>query len=105
MKRIICLALFCVLALSFKTACGRREFVVETEYKAPVVKVADFAFGSPTIASEEDIHEYLTLLGKVWGFAKYHHPIFLTGRLFWDAELLGLVSPILDDGDGRGIRK
>ena len=33
----------------------------------------------------------LARLGKVWGFAKYHHDAFISGRLDWDAELMRLI--------------
>jgi len=35
--------------------------------------------------------ENLAKLAKVWGFAKYTHPAFLTGEMCWDEELLNLI--------------
>ena len=102
MKRIIFLTLLSILTV-LATACGRREPVEEPEYEAQWENGAGFAVGSLTVPSEEGIHENLALLGKVWGFAKYHHPIFLTGQLCWDAELLKLVPPVLEGGDVREI--
>ncbi len=29
----------------------------------------------------------LEMLGKVWGFVKYHHPDIATGKSHWDYEL------------------
>jgi len=47
----------------------------------------------------------LAKLAKVWGFAKYTHPAFLTGEICWDEELLNLMPVIYsaDEGDVNGI--
>jgi C-terminal processing protease CtpA/Prc len=39
--------------------------------------------------------ENLAVLGKVWGFLKYHHPLITTGQRQWDFELLRVVPKIL----------
>ncbi len=39
--------------------------------------------------------DQLTVLGKVWGFLKYHHPKVTAGELQWDYELLRVVPAIL----------
>ena len=41
----------------------------------------------------------LALLGKVWGFLKYHHPSITGGQFDWDRELIFLMSSVLDAGD------
>lgn len=38
----------------------------------------------------------LHLLGRVWGFLKYHHPRVTSGQVPWDAELLRMVPRVLD---------
>ena len=38
----------------------------------------------------------LVLLGKIWGFAKYHHPAITTGGVDWDAALLQILPSVLD---------
>ncbi len=40
--------------------------------------------------------EHLALLGRVWGFAKYHHPRIRSGRVNWDYELFRVVPLVLD---------
>ncbi len=40
--------------------------------------------------------ENLALLGKVWGFAKYHHPRVTAGAAHWDYELFRIMPRILD---------
>lgn len=39
--------------------------------------------------------EKLSLLGRVWGFAKYHHPRIAEGTVNWDYELLRVLPAVL----------
>ncbi len=39
--------------------------------------------------------EDLAVLGKVWGFLKYHHPVVATQNSNWDLELFRLLPDIL----------
>jgi C-terminal processing protease CtpA/Prc len=41
----------------------------------------------------------LVLLGKVWGFAKYHHPLVTAGRFDWDRELRRVLPSVLSAPD------
>ncbi len=41
----------------------------------------------------------LFLLGKVWGFLKYHHPQVKSGQLQWDYELFRIMPAILAASD------
>lgn len=36
--------------------------------------------------------EDLVLLGKIWGFLKYHHPKVASGDLNWDFELFRFLQ-------------
>ena len=38
----------------------------------------------------------LSLLGKIWGFLKYHHPSIAQGKYDWDFELFKIIPLILD---------
>lgn len=38
----------------------------------------------------------LALLGKLWGFLKYHHPAIAKGNYNWDFELFRIVPKILE---------
>lgn len=38
----------------------------------------------------------LSLLGRVWGFLKFHHPRVTAGEMTWDAELLRMLPGILN---------
>lgn len=40
--------------------------------------------------------KHLEKLCLVWGYAKYTHPAFLSGRKDWDAELLSLTGPVME---------
>jgi C-terminal processing protease CtpA/Prc len=48
--------------------------------------------------------ENLALLGKVWGFLKYHHPRVTAGEVHWDYELFRVVPAVLSAGDGAAAR-
>jgi hypothetical protein len=48
----------------------------------------------------------LTLLGKVWGFLKYHHPAIGAGERHWDYDLLRILPTMLaapDHASGIGV--
>jgi len=36
----------------------------------------------------------LALLGKVWGFLKYHHPVIASGKYNWDYELFRILEKV-----------
>lgn len=40
--------------------------------------------------------ENLYILGKVWGFLKYHHPDVAAGDVHWDYELFRVLPDVLD---------
>lgn len=39
--------------------------------------------------------ENLVLLGKVWGFLKYYHPVVASGKYNWDSELFKILPKII----------
>ena len=43
--------------------------------------------------------ENLAVLGKVWGFLKYHHPRVATGEKHWDYELFRVLPAVLKAPD------
>ena len=109
MKQKIFFAFVCLLIILLASGCGRRDAADDTEYEGTAenggmyVTEEGVAHGSLTMPPEGEIHENLALLGKVWGFVKYTHDSFITGRLDWDRELLRLVPLVLDGGDVRVI--
>jgi C-terminal processing protease CtpA/Prc len=47
----------------------------------------------------------LVLLGKVWGFLKYHHPAIVAGGRHWDYDLFRALPPVLAADDREGGRR
>ncbi len=43
--------------------------------------------------------DQLYLLGRVWGFLKYHHPAITKGKYDWDKQLVGLMPAYLGTKD------
>ena len=58
----------------------------------------EFDRGSGIAARDlsEDQVDRLALLGRVWGFVKYHHPEVRSGGINWDYELFRILPPVLD---------
>jgi len=52
--------------------------------------------GIVTLLINQQNTVYLTLLGQVWGFLKYHHPAIARGDYNWDAELFRILPQILN---------
>jgi C-terminal processing protease CtpA/Prc len=46
----------------------------------------------------------LAMLGKVWGFLKYHHPLVTAGKRHWDYELFRIVPRVLAAADRPAAR-
>lgn len=50
-----------------------------------------------TNLSEKTIED-LVLLGKIWGFAKYYHPVIASGQYNWDYELFRILPKVISCG-------
>ena len=46
----------------------------------------------------------LAMLGKVWGFLKYHHPLVTAGKRHWDYELFRILAKVLAAADAPAAR-
>lgn len=46
----------------------------------------------------------LAMLGKVWGFLKYHHPLITAGKRHWDYELFRILPRVLSATDAPAAR-
>ena len=46
----------------------------------------------------------LAMLGKVWGFVKYHHPLVTAGKRHWDYELFRILPRVLAAADVPAAR-
>ncbi len=62
-----------------------------------VQKDKEFDAGSNILLANltETQVENATILGKVWGFLKYHHPAIAGGTYNWDYELFRHMQPII----------
>jgi C-terminal processing protease CtpA/Prc len=67
----------------------RASTVIESDH--------EFANGSGIqIASLSETQiENLTILGRVWGFLKYHHPAVTAGKRQWDFDLYRILPAVL----------
>lgn len=52
--------------------------------------------GIDTIMPTPQNIKYLTLLGEMWGFLKYHHPAIARGDYNWDAQLFRVLPLLLN---------
>jgi hypothetical protein len=68
----------------------------------------DTAFDNGSGVRERDLAaadpEHLALLGRIWGFVKYHHPRVRAGEVNWDYELFRVLPSVLAATDGREVR-
>ena len=46
----------------------------------------------------------LAMLGKVWGFLKYHHPAIVAGKRHWDYDLFRVLPRVLSASDVAAAR-
>ena len=112
MKRIKCLALACIFALALLVGCSSSDYETASDYET-TSQDENLAGGysatpglvqHPVMVHDTTLRdENLARLGKVWGFAKYTHDGFISGRLDWDAELINLIPLVYDAEDVNSI--
>lgn len=85
------LILVCLLSVFILSCNDVTDEVDNVEY----TKGSKVEFGSLT---KDDIND-LVLLGKVWGFLKYHHPAVASGKYNWDYELFKILPDYLEAGN------
>ena len=73
------------------------------KYLFPAEKDEEFNFGSnvqfPIV--NDRLTDDLELLGKVWGFLKYYHPLVAAGNYNWDYELFRILPAYLKTTNTR----
>lgn len=81
-----------------------KEAKVYTKKLLPAEKDKEFDKGStitfPIVMSEKLLSN-LELLGKLWGFLKYHHPEVGAGNYNWDYELFRMLPAYLNAGSNK----
>ncbi|MCZ4244624.1 S41 family peptidase [Pedobacter punctiformis] len=94
MKKLLILIL--LLFPAFYGICQNND---PTKDDKPSKAKLDTAFNSGSNISIKAVSpaqiEDLTVLGKVWGFLKYHHPAISTGDYNWDYELFRVMPKVL----------
>ena len=99
MRILACLsALVCLVGPSVAqepTELGDRTKVVVADREPETRSAIDLDQLTPTQV------ENLVVLGKVWGFLKYHHPRVAAGELPWDHELFRVLRAVVAASDPR----
>ncbi len=74
---------------------------------SPAEKDTEFDKGSNIALTNLSAVQYenLELLGRVWGFLKYHHPEIGTGNYNWDYELFRMLPKYLEAKNENGRDK
>lgn len=76
------------LQFGSEKASGNRTIQGISEQDTSYEKSSKVVLGNLTNERVED----LVLLGKIWGFLKYHHPKVASGELNWDFELFRVLA-------------
>ena len=87
------LLLFCSTLSHAQTPSVKSETVQDTAYDHG----SDIMFPEMT----PQLVDNLELLGRVWGFLKYHHPTISKGAYNWDYELFRMLSGYLQVTDNK----
>ena len=87
---------------------GRPIETVPRVERAKTVLDSDHDFDAGSGIAMKDLTKIqvanLAMLGKVWGFLKYHHPVVVDGKSHWDYELFRILPKVLAATDGPGAR-
>lgn len=89
-----------LIAMSWLTiaAAGQDKIQVaarQSAYKADLDGEFDIGSNITSIQLDKRRIEDLFVLGKVWGFVKYHHPALQKGEYNWDYELFRVLPKIM----------
>jgi hypothetical protein len=80
--------LFFLLLLSISSGCGQTKSPNSDSYAEPQIE-------------EDFLITNLELLGKIWGFLKYHHPEVGKGKYDWDDELFQFLPEYMNVNNTR----
>ena len=78
-------------------------FIFNLSFAQSTVKDTAYNHSSSVVFPEiiPQIVDNLDLLGRVWGFLKYHHPNISKGEYNWDAELFKMLPGYLQVKDNK----
>lgn len=81
----------------FKVTIDGKDVSTAEIFKFPAVEDHTFDKGSDVVFPSLDANQMdnLALLGRVWGFLKYHHPAIAQGKYNWDYELFRFLPQYL----------
>ncbi len=86
-----------IILISFIVSCQPKN----KTYKADFDKELDSGANIEMLESKDDSIDNLALLGKIWGFLKYHHPEVGKGKYDWDDELFEFLPEYMDVNSNR----
>lgn len=75
---------------------SKAKHKAKIELKADRDKEFDKGSKITSISLTPEKRETLYILGKVWGFLKYHHPAIAKGNYNWDYELFRMLPQMLE---------
>lgn len=78
-------------------------FIFNLSFAQSTVKDTAYNHSSSVVFPEmtPQLVDNLDLLGRVWGFLKYHHPVISKGEYNWDAELFKMLPGYLQVKDNK----
>ena len=78
-------------------------FIFNLSFAQSTVKDTAYNHSSSVVFPEmtPQLVDNLDLLGRVWGFLKYHHPNISKGEYNWDAELFKMLPGYLQVKDNK----
>jgi C-terminal processing protease CtpA/Prc len=79
---------------------GKDISLAKEKVKMPAELDSTFISGSKVAIKNLDANQIknMALLGKIWGFLKYHHPASYSGTYNWDFELFKIMPKVLQAG-------
>ena len=83
--------LFLIMTLFF-VSCQPKDKTCKADQDTASDSGSDFEMSE----LKDDLIDNLTLLGKTWGFLKYHHPEVGKGKYDWDDELLKFLPEFME---------
>lgn len=101
MKKILLTATFCLSATLFAFSQGNNAPEAPSKYKADLDTQFNQGSAIANISLDSRRINDLSVVGKVWGFVKYHHPALYTGDYNWDYELFRIMPKIIQCNNNK----